>query len=180
MENASLLDIIALASMLIYGLKGYFKGFTKEFFALVGLFGSIYVAWVYSKPLGAWLNDHLFHMDNNSIASLVTSVLILVLGWLLTRGIGIALDKFLNSQGLGFLNKLLGFILGSIKPLITIAFLILIFTSLPMVGSSIDNSIKNSITYPYFEKIIDTMFKKDPTKLFDKVKKAASKAHKVD
>ena len=180
MENASLLDIIALASILIYGFKGYFKGFTREFFALVGLFGSIYIALVYSKPLGAWLNSHLLHMSNSSLASLVTSVAILVLGWLLTRGMGVALDKFFNSKGLGLINKLFGFILGGIKPLVAIAFLIHIFTSLPMVGNSINDSIKNSITYPYFEKTISSLFKKDPTVLFDKVKKAASKAKKVD
>ena len=52
MENINIFDLIVVALITILGLKGLFRGFTKEFFALIGIVGGVFVASRLSKDAG--------------------------------------------------------------------------------------------------------------------------------
>jgi len=165
MENVSLLDIISITLILILGIKGFFRGFVKETFGLIGIIGGIYVATRYAQPLGLYLDVNFLHLQNKGSLYLIGFIGALISFWLVAIMIGALLGKLVNSSGLGFLDKIFGFVVGGAKVFLIFSIIIYVLTSIPMFKSTVVKVFEGSIMYPIFTKIGAQIVKIDPSQI---------------
>lgn len=118
------LDII-ICVFLIYGLaRGLYKGFMIELATLIALILGVWCAYLFSNVVTKWLID-TFDVQGNWVpfASFFGIFVIVVI---LVNLLGKLLDKLIKAAALGFLNRLLGGILGVLKLALFVGILIFI------------------------------------------------------
>lgn len=52
MDNLNIFDTVTLVIIVLIGLKGLFRGFIKEAFALIGIVGGVFVASRLARDVG--------------------------------------------------------------------------------------------------------------------------------
>lgn len=167
MENVSLLDLISIALILFLGIKGFFRGFVKETFGLIGIIGGIYVASRYAQPLGEYLDINFLHLQNKGSLYLIGFIASLIAFWLVAVMIGGMLGKLVSSSGLGIVDKIFGFAVGGAKVFLIFSIIIYVLTSIPMFKSSVEKIFEGSIMYPIFTKVGAQIVKLDPSQIAD-------------
>lgn len=118
------IDII-ICIPLIYGLaRGIYKGFMIELATLIALILGVWGAYLFSHVLTAWLVN-TFDVQGKWVpyASFFGIFVIIVI---LVNLLGKLLDKLIKAAALGFLNRLLGGILGCIKLALFVGILVFI------------------------------------------------------
>lgn len=114
MENLNIFDIIVGGLVILLGLKGLLKGFVKEFFALVGIVGGVFIASRTANEVGTFVNG-IIPMQNDNTILLAGFVTALGLFWIVAYFLGSILEKMFTLSGLGIFDKLLGFVFGAGK-----------------------------------------------------------------
>ncbi len=153
MENVSLLDLVSLALIAFLGIKGFFRGFVKETFGLIGIIGGIYVASRYAELFGKYLDSNFLHLQNKQSLYLIGFIAALIAFWLVAIFVGGILGKLVNSSGLGIVDKVLGFFVGAAKVFMIFSIIIYVLNSIPVFKSSVENIFKGSMMYPYFKNV---------------------------
>jgi membrane protein required for colicin V production len=116
------LDIIIFI-ILVFGLiRGLFRGFVLEFSSLIGIIISIYIAKYYSGPF-IRLAESLFKPEQD-ISPVIGFILTFLIALLVLHFVALLIDKFVNLTALGWLNKMLGGLVGFIKYLLIISLFI--------------------------------------------------------
>lgn len=147
LENISIFDIVVVSLVVILGLKGLFRGFTKEFFALVGIIGGVFVASRLSSDAGEILNN-MIPMENENTILLAGFVVSLVLFWILAYVIGSILAQVFKMSGLGIFDRLLGFIFGSGKIFLLFSIISYAVTQVQIINDNLAPKLENSIVFP--------------------------------
>jgi membrane protein required for colicin V production len=101
------LDIVIIVVVVLLGLAGLRQGIVRTVFGIAGLIGGIFLAGRYYDELAAllfpsgvtWANIAAY-----AIIAIATLVVAGVIGWLIV--------KLVNFAALGWLDRLIGFILG--------------------------------------------------------------------
>jgi membrane protein required for colicin V production len=131
------LDIIIIVVVVLLGIAGLRQGMIRTVFGIAGLIGGIFLAGRYYDelasllfPSGAiWANIAAY-----AIIAVATLVVAGVIGWLLA--------KLVNFAALGWLDRLVGCILGVvIGGLLCAAVLAIIIKFYPDMQATIDQSI---------------------------------------
>jgi membrane protein required for colicin V production len=167
MENVSLLDLVSLALIAFLGIKGFFRGFVKETFGLIGIIGGIYIASRYAQPLGEYLDVNFLHLQNKGSLYLIGFIASLIGFWAVAAMFGGILGKLVSSSGLGIVDKILGFGVGAAKVFLIFSIIIYVLTSIPMFKSTVENVFQGSMMYPYFKQVGAQIVKLDPSQLAD-------------
>jgi colicin V production protein len=147
MEISSWIDIAVVALTLILGVKGIINGLIKELFGLIGLIGGLVIATRFSDVAEKFINENIYKFDNGSMLQFVAFVSLWIVFWLICLLIGKFLAKMLALSGLGFLDRLGGFVVGSAKIFLTFA-AVLAVASGTGVNSLIEPYVKDSKIYP--------------------------------
>ena len=107
------IDIIIAALLLIGLISGLRDGLVKQIATLAGLIGGLLLGRAFYMPVGEWLVDVLgFSLE----AAYVTAfILILIVVPLLFSLVGWLVSKILSAICLGWINRLLGGIVGVLK-----------------------------------------------------------------
>ncbi len=147
MEISAWIDIAVVALTLILGVKGIINGLIKELFGLIGLIGGLVVATRFSDVAEKFINENIYKFDNSSMLQFVAFVSLWIVFWLICLLIGKFLAKMLALSGLGFLDRLGGFVVGSAKIFLTFA-AVLAVASGTGVNSLIEPYVKDSKIYP--------------------------------
>ena len=121
MEISAWIDIAVVAFTLILGVKGIINGLIKELFGLIGLIGGLVIATRFSDVAEKFINENIYKFDNGSMLQFVAFVSLWIVFWLICLLIGKFLAKMLALSGLGFLDRLGGFVVGSAKIFLTFA-----------------------------------------------------------
>lgn len=166
MENISFFDLAVGILILIFGIKGLFSGLIKEVFGLVGIVGGIFVASRYAQSVGDMIDNSIYHINNKSSVYFIGFLVALLLFWLASVLIGFLFTKLVSLSGLGLLNRILGFLVGSLKIFLLFSILIFALRSMDIFKDNIDNKLKDSYIYPYLIKSGNYIvkFKFDDTK----------------
>jgi len=164
MENINYFDIIVLALVTLLGLKGLFRGFIKEFFALVGLVGGVFVASRFASITGELIAT-LIPIDNNNTMLLIGFISSLILFWILAFIIGNILSKIFSLSGLGIFDRFLGFVFGAGKIFLLFSIIIYALSQVEMINKKLESISKNSIAYPLLKDSGAYIIKLDTTKL---------------
>jgi len=175
LENINLFDIIVVALITILGLKGLFRGFTKEFFALVGIVGGVFVASRLSKDSGEIVNS-IIPMQNDNTILLAGFIVSLVIFWIIAYIIGSALAKVFKMSGLGIFDRLLGFVFGAGKIFLLFAIISYAVSQVKMINDNLAPKLETSIVFPILKETgnyiiqLDTSgFQEEVTKKLDVV-----------
>jgi membrane protein required for colicin V production len=154
MENFSMIDfnyfdITIGAIVLILGIKGFMNGFIKEVFGLVGLIGGVYLGSRLAGSAATFIDTNFIHIENAALIKLLGFLAILTVVWLGATILGSVLSKLTSASGLGFINRLLGFIAGGGKYFIIFALIVTALSNVTLVKDNIEKYVKDSVLYPY-------------------------------
>ncbi len=156
MENFSMMDfnyfdVTIAAIVLILGIKGFMQGFIKEAFGLVGLIAGVYFASRLASDAAAFIDKNFFHLENQSLLTLIGFLAILILIWLSATILGSIFSKLTSQNGLGFLNRLLGFVAGGGKYFLIFALIVTALSNVTLVKDNLEKYVKDSVLYPYLK-----------------------------
>ena len=147
MDLVTWFDIIVIALVLILGVKGIINGLIKESFGLIGLIGGLVVASRFSDVAEGFISKNIYKFENASLLQFVAFIGLWLVFWLICLLVGKFLSKIVSVSGLGVLDRLGGFVMGSGKIFLTFSAVVAV-----MAGTSLNNIIepyaKNSNVYP--------------------------------
>lgn len=170
MENINLFDIIVVALITILGLKGLFRGFTKEFFALVGIVGGVFIASRLSKDTGEIVNS-IIPMQNENTILLAGFVASLVVFWIIAYILGSALAKVFKMSGLGIFDRLLGFVFGASKIFLLFAIISYAVSQVKMINDNLAPKLETSVVFPILKEAGSYIIQLDTSGFQEKVNK---------
>ena len=170
MENFSMMDFnyfdVTIASIiLILGIKGFMQGFIKEAFGLLGLVAGVYFASRLADPAAVFIDTNFLHVENTSLLKLIGFLAILTIIWLGATIIGAIFSKLTSQSGLGFINRLLGFIVGGGKYFLIFALIITALSNVTLVKDNLEKYVKDSVLYPYLRESGAYLINLDPATL---------------
>jgi len=170
LENFSMMDFnyfdVTIASIiLILGIKGFMQGFIKEAFGLLGLVAGVYFASRLADSAAAFIDTNFLHFENTQLLKLIGFLVILTIIWLGATIIGAIFSKLTTQSGLGFLNRLFGFILGGGKYFLIFALIITALSNVTLVKDNLEKYVKDSVLYPYLRESGAYLINLDPATL---------------
>lgn len=151
MMDFNYFDVTIAAIILILGIKGFMQGFIKEAFGLVGLVAGVYFAARLAPEGASFIDTNFFHLENLSLLKLIGFLAILILIWLSATILGFIFSKLTNQSGLGFLNRLFGFITGGGKYFLVFALIITALSNVTLIKDNLEKYVKDSVLYPYLK-----------------------------
>jgi len=158
-------DITIGSIVLILGIKGFMNGFIKEIFGLVGLVAGVYFASRLSQNAADFIETNFIKVENDAILTLLGFLAILIVIWLSATIIGSILSKLTSASGLGFLNRLFGFIVGGGKYFIIFALIVTALSNVTLVKDNLEKYVKDSVLYPYLKETGSKIIKLDTSVL---------------
>jgi len=173
LDNLNIFDIIVVTLVVVLGLKGLFRGFTKEFFALVGIIGGVFVASRVANDMGALANS-IIPMKNENTILLAGFIVALILFWIAAYILGMLLEKVFTLSGLGIFDKLLGFTFGAGKIFLLFSVISYAVSQIKTINDNLQPKLENSIVFPilkdtggYIIKLDTSNFQKEVTQHID-------------
>jgi len=174
-ENINVFDLVVVALITILGLKGLFRGFSKEFFALVGIVGGVFVASRLSNEAGEIVNSFI-PMENENTILLAGFVSALIIFWIIAYIIGSGLEKVFKMSGLGALDRILGFVFGAGKIFLLFSIFSYAVSQVKMINDNLAPKLETSIVFPllqetgsYIIQLDTSVFQEEVTKKLDVV-----------
>lgn len=140
-------DVAVGSVILLLGLKGLLNGFSKEVFGMVGIVGGVYVASHIGGFIGKFLSENLFHFETATAINLVGFVFALGIFWLLMVALGAGFKKLSTLSGLGPLDRVLGFLVGSSKFFFIISIIVYALFSVTAIRENFEPKMANSFFY---------------------------------
>jgi membrane protein required for colicin V production len=169
MKDITMFDVVSVGLILFLGVKGILRGFIKEFFALVGIIGGIYYGSRYAQAIGSYLDTNFLNLQNKSSLYLIGFIALFIAFWSISSLIGPFLSSIVNSNGIGMIDKLLGFVVSSAKIFFIISIMVYILSNINILKDKTDFMFKNSFMYPMFLKYGSVIVKLDkPTVIKEK------------
>ena len=167
MENFSMMDfnyfdVTIAAIVLILGIKGFMNGFIKEVFGLVGLVGGVYLASGMADKAAAFIDTNFIHLENPSLLKLIGFLAVLILVWSAATILGSIFSKLTSQSGLGFINRLFGFIAGGGKYFLIFALIVTALSNVTLVKDNLEKYVKDSVLYPYLREAGSYLIHLDP------------------
>jgi membrane protein required for colicin V production len=151
MMDFNYFDVTISAIILILGIKGFMQGFIKEIFGLLGLVAGVYFASRLSDKAATFIDTNFLHLDNPSLLKLIGFLAILIVIWFSATILGTILSKLTSESGLGFLNRLFGFIAGGGKYFLIFALIVTALSNVTLVKDNLEKYVSDSILYPYLK-----------------------------
>jgi len=158
-------DVVIATIVLLLGIKGFMHGFIKEAFGLVGLIGGVYFASRLSGTAAAFIDTNFLHLENQALLKLVGFLAILIIIWLSATVVGSIFSKLTSASGLGFLNRMFGFIAGGGKYFLIFALIVTALSNVSLVKDNLEKHVENSILYPYLKQAGSFLINLDPSTL---------------
>jgi len=151
MMDFNYFDVTIAAIVLILGIKGFMQGFIKEVFGLLGLVGGVYFASRLSDKAATFIDTNFLHLENASLLKLIGFLAILIVIWFSATILGSILSKLTSESGLGFLNRLFGFIAGGGKYFLIFALIVTALSNVTLVKDNLEKYVNDSVLYPYLK-----------------------------
>ena len=160
----TIIDIIIVAITLLLAIKGFFNGFIKEAFGLIGIIGGIYIAGLYYHQAGMYINSNLMTIPNKSAINLVGFISVFFLFWIFCIFLGFLIGKILKISALGFIDKLFGFLFGGLKFFLIISIIVASLYQIEFIKKEINKYNKKSTLFPVMIELGDKIIHFSPEK----------------
>jgi membrane protein required for colicin V production len=137
----NIVDIVILAITVLVAVVASIKGFAREFSSRVGILAGAIIA-LYFSNIG--VNKILETFEISLLwATVISFVVFFVGGFIVVMILGYLLEKTLTALKLGWLDKILGFLLGIVEFGVVLA--ILLFLAKGQEVVNVDNYVDNSL-----------------------------------
>jgi len=144
----SYFDLVVGIIILLLGLKGIINGFFKELFGLIGIVGGIFVASRLGDSVGSLISDTVFKFESEAAISLIGFVATLIIFWAGMIILGMFFTKLSKASGLGPLDKIFGFVVGSGKFFLIGAVIAYAIYNIHAVRVNLEPMMKKSVLFP--------------------------------
>ena len=121
-------DILILIILGFFTFSGFKNGFIKEAARIVGMVGGFFAAHNFHNDLMPFLEVYI---SNPNILTVVSYLAIFCIALVLINTLAMMLQKFFELILLGWLNRLLGTVLGLIKGIFVVSIIIFILEIAP-------------------------------------------------
>ena len=155
LETLNWIDIALGGALIISALVGLMRGFLKEILSLIAWGVALYAAWILAEPVA---KTYVVKLLPDSYIAYVAAFGGIFIGVLFLIGIvNLLISQVLKATGLGFLDRLLGLILGTVRGVLIgalITFAALLFSDghpeneLP---SPLNQQWGSSVLAPYYK-----------------------------
>lgn len=125
----SLTNPFDIGIIIIFGfclIRGFFRGFVKEVISLIGVLSGFYAACVYYLDIAHLLSKWISHPPYLNILSFLT---ILIGVFVLVSLSGAVMKYLMDIAFLGWIDRFLGVVTGSIKGLIIVSIVLVSFVT---------------------------------------------------
>jgi membrane protein required for colicin V production len=130
------LDIVIIVLLILSVIGGIINGFIKALFGLVGLIVGVILAGRFYVALA----DHLGFISDANTARIVAFIIIFAAVSIVAALLGMIFTKIVSAIPLGWVNRLLGGVLGLFTGAISIAALLIILVKFTGIGDFVSNS----------------------------------------
>ncbi len=161
--NFNYFDVVIASIVVILGIKGMMSGFMKELFGLLGLVGGVYIASRSADAAAAFIDKNFYHTDNATLLQLIGFVTILAIVWIAAVAVGSLFSSLTQASGLGFINRLFGFILGGGKYFLIFALIVTALSNVTLVKDNLEKYVNGSLLYPYLREAGSFLINIDPS-----------------
>ena len=120
-------DFIFFSLTIFSSLIGLSRGFIKEFLSLTKWLLSLYIAFVSFEKTKIILSSFL---KDTEIIDLIAAISTFLLTFLILSFIFNFVSKFLSLKGIGFIDKFLGFLFGSLRMILIFSLIFIIYTDI--------------------------------------------------
>ena len=162
-------DLIVGIIILLLGLKGIINGFFKELFGLIGIIGGIFVASRLGDSVGSLVSDTIFKFDSDAAISFVGFVATLIIFWAGMIILGMLFTKLVKASGLGPVDKIFGFIVGSGKFFLIGAVIAYAIYNVQAIRVNLQPMMKSSILFPVLVEVGSIIMHIDPAEMSDDI-----------
>lgn len=146
-------DIITLSLILLFGLKGMASGMVREIFGILGLIGGFFLAVRYKVMAGQWISQNIYNLSNGSGSSgteTIAGFLGVLFGvWIVCLILGEISSKLLSISGLGFIDRIGGFIFSALKIFLVFAIVAVMIKESALLNKQTKPFFASSVIYPY-------------------------------
>jgi len=158
-------DLVVGIIILLLGLKGIINGFFKELFGLIGIIGGIFVASRLGDSVGSLVSDTIFKFDSQAAVSFVGFIATLIIFWAAMIVLGMVLTKMSKASGLGPVDKIFGFIVGSGKFFLIGAVIAYAVYNIKAVRVNLEPAMKSSFLFPIMVEVGSVVMHIDPAEV---------------
>ena len=160
MEGINWFDVGCLVLVVLFGLRGITNGIVKEIFGILGLIGGLFAAMRYKTMAGEWIAAKIPALQNaNGVLSgdttqvLIGFIAVLFGVWISCLIIGEIISKFFKWSGLGFVDKIGGFVFSVSKIFLIFAVIVTLASGPMSMDEQTKKYFESSKTAPIFLKI---------------------------
>ncbi len=158
----NIFDAIVISITLILAIKGYFSGIIREIAGLVGIGAGLFLGSMYYKSAGAYINESIFKIPNESAINVVGFVAVFVITWLIAILIGMMFAKILQVAKLGIFDRIGGVIFSAGKFFLIVSVIVTMLSQIEALKSSLEKYQKDSLMWPIMDKIGKTLIHLKP------------------
>jgi len=162
LHSVNLFDLIIGSVVLILAFKGFLNGVVKEIFGLAGLVGGVYFASRFAGHAAHWIGANIYPIDNIALAKLIGFMSVLLLIWIGMTMLGSLFSRLISVSGLGFADRLFGFVVGGGKYFIIFALIVTALSNVTLIKENIGKYVNDSMLYPLLVKTGEAIIKLDP------------------
>ena len=149
-------DFIFFSLTIFSSLIGLSRGFIKEFLSLTKWLLSLYIAFVSFEKTKIILSNFL---KDSEILDLIAAISTFLLIFLILSLIFNFVSKFLSLKGIGFIDKSLGFLFGSLRMILIFSLIFIIYTDI-FYNQEKPTWFNDSYSIEYIDKLSDYLKKK--------------------
>jgi len=158
-------DLVVGIIILLLGLKGIINGFFKELFGLIGIIGGIFIASRLGDSIGGLISDMIFKFESDAAVSFVGFIATLIIFWAAMIILGMVLTKMSKVSGLGPVDKLFGFVVGSGKFFLIGAVITYAVYNIQAIRVNLEPAMKTSFLFPVMVEVGSFVMHIDPAEM---------------
>lgn len=155
--SVNVLDLVFGVIIIVVAIMGAFKGFVRQVVGLLSIFAGVWCAFKFSS-WAAMKVQQWCHAGERAMyiaCFIIIVVLVILLGWLLARFI----EKILKITTLGWLNRLLGAILGAAKIILLLSVIVYAFNRINTNWNLVSNAtLKESSIWVWLVDLHEKVF----------------------
>lgn len=155
-SNINWVDLIIIAVLVVGLTEGFVKGIVKQLFGIAGLFLGLIMGKLFCAPVAEFLQNCINMSDRTAVV--VAFILILLVVPLACTIVGHLLSGLVKAVQLGFIDRVLGGVLGFLKYLIILGLVFQLFelTGLDAKINDVPEGKNSSRFYEPVRKATDT------------------------
>ena len=154
----AVLDIVLLVIFIPAIIRGITKGFVEQLAALLSIFLSAYVAYLFADKVGEWLSQFVT-FNSPTVLYIISFVVVIILCVLVMNLVAKLLSKVIDAIALGWLNRIFGFVIAIFNTALVLGILFVLFGDLNEKYLHLSTQfMEDSTIYAWIKKLTELVF----------------------